>query len=385
MRVELGHVAPEGASEALAALPLRWKEPSLPELTRGTVRRWRDMATWTPPETTVLCRHRALQSSHRIHSNRREPPTGYMLEFDLGCIRFHAAPGAHRLVTDDERLWVEDDESELPRGQRNLGFVEQAPFPMLDVLELRTLPDTGQPVLVAGEDDPLFDVARPSGVLGWIESFPIQPRRTLLQTGTWGLRTLMRMPEADGWRHRYVVASDEAPPGAVALGGLWHAPARGFVPLRPIGDGRLATELAAPSGPARAAGAARWVSAPLRWTPRPRTWALRASASRARRLAADLVAPAADGRGSAPLGWLRSRPGPGWSPLFSASHPALADQFLTRSELEARDLGFRVDGVLGFIADDGADRGHDKQPPEIRSGSRFGQRRRYLEGPANGA
>ena len=39
---------------------LAWELPRLPELTSGAVRRWEGAATWIPPETYPLCRHRSL-------------------------------------------------------------------------------------------------------------------------------------------------------------------------------------------------------------------------------------------------------------------------------------------------------------------------------------
>jgi hypothetical protein len=81
------------------------------------------------------------------------------------------------------------------------------------------------------------------------------------------------------------------------------------------------------------------------------------------------------------VGYLRGEPCPGWSPLFSAVHPALPDQYVTRSELEATDMGYRVEGVLGYVLDKWADRSREALPAEVKWASRFGQRRRYLEGP----
>ena len=81
------------------------------------------------------------------------------------------------------------------------------------------------------------------------------------------------------------------------------------------------------------------------------------------------------------LGYLRREPSPGWSPLFSAVHPALPDQYVTRSELEATDMGYRVEGILGYVLDRWADRSRDALPAEVKWASRFGQQRRYHEGP----
>jgi hypothetical protein len=56
----------------------------------------------------------------------------------------------------------------------------------------------------------------------------------------------------------------------------------------------------------------------------------------------------------------------------------LGDQYVGRSELEANDLGFRIDGVLGYICDVGADQ--PVRPADVLWGSRFGRGRRTVEG-----
>jgi hypothetical protein len=82
------------------------------------------------------------------------------------------------------------------------------------------------------------------------------------------------------------------------------------------------------------------------------------------------------------IGYVRRDPFAGWGPLFSATHPALGDQYLTRSEIEAIDLGYQLDGVIGYILDGVATRTREHLPAEVKWGSRFGQRRRYIEGHA---
>ena len=56
------------------------------------------------------------------------------------------------------------------------------------------------------------------------------------------------------------------------------------------------------------------------------------------------------------------------------------DRFLTRSALEATDLGYRVEGVAGHVEDSLADRG-PVPGPDIPWASRFGRGARYAEGP----
>src|SRR5581483_823688 len=99
---------------------------------------------------------------------------------------------------------------------------------------------------------------------------------------------------------------------------------------------------------------ARWSLAPLGWTEgQPRAWAARAALGRGRALASRQARVRGIGArsGGATIGYLRREPAPGWSPLYCARHPALADQYVTRSELEAADLGYEIEGVLGYAID----------------------------------
>jgi hypothetical protein len=383
MILDLGMSSADDPAEAQVQRALAWETPQLAELSPGTVRRWKGAPAWVPPETHLLCRHRALDRPHYVVTARdRRSPRGYAIEFDLGVVHNFALPGTRRLVDEGEGFSLTDDQNDLEGERRSLGYVEQAPLPMLDVLELRRMPETRQHVLVAGADDPLAGVAEPLGALGYIESFPIHPRKPIVQAGTWGLVPLLRTGDGRAWRHRYSTGPANPAADAVALGGLWMRGGPGLTALRVDAGGRLGTDLLTPERThPRPNTAARWIAAPLGWDRRPRAWAVRAAASRARHAVRH-----APGAGDAPdagsiLGWLCRRPALGWSPLFSATHPVLGDQFLTRSALEAQDLGYRLDGVLGYICDAGADAGAHLQPREILWGSRFGRRRRYVEGP----
>jgi hypothetical protein len=86
--------------------------------------------------------------------------------------------------------------------------------------------------------------------------------------------------------------------------------------------------------------------------------------------------------GSTIVGYLKRSPAVDWSPLYSAIHPALGDQYITRSKIEATDLGYQVEGLLGYALDRPADQPAEMFQKEIKWGSRFGQRRRYIEGGA---
>ena len=378
------HVAPDPAGAEMRRA-LTWEAPLLPELAPGTVRRWEGIATWIPPETHPLCRHRALASEERVVTIGREPPEGHQLEFDLGVLHRFAMPGTLRLVDDGHSFTLTDDENRLGGDLRSLGFVEQAPFPMLEALELRRMPPTGQDVLVASRDDPLYGVTEHLGVLGWIEPLPIKPRRLTIHTAPWGVRPLRRYADKEAWRHRYRNGewADKVrrEPDMVTLGALQMNGQPGLIALRRRADGRLETDLAGPAGAsADPRVVARWLADPLRWAGRrPQAWAVRAAGSRARHLARGLRSRRDCSGEVTVLGWLRPRPAPGFSPLFSATQAASGDQFVTRSEVEAEDLGYEVDGILGFISDAGLDRSA-AQPAAILWGSRFGEGRRYIEG-----
>jgi glycosyltransferase involved in cell wall biosynthesis len=331
--------------------------PRLPELTAGTVRRWGASEAWIPPGTQPLCRHVQLDGEHRIVSNDPDPPPGYRLEFALGAVHAHAAPGTRRLVQSGHELELIDDQNDLGSSRHAYGYVEQQPLPLLEHLELRRLPETGQQVLVAGAEDPLFAVAEPLQTLGWIEAYPIQPRRDLLHTGPWGVDVLWREVDEVSGRHRYASGPPGDRRGETALGSLFRQPGKGLVALRRRSDGRLASDLAQPGRASRdPRKIGRWVAAPLAAVG---TEPLREAAETARVRLRQALHPAARRLGEddgAELGWLREAGGPGCSPLFSATHPVTGNQLVTPSPHEATDHGYPLEGVLGYILDAGAER-----------------------------
>ncbi|HWM09624.1 MAG TPA: glycosyltransferase [Solirubrobacteraceae bacterium] len=377
-REPAGHPAEAAVRRALAH-----QAPRLPELASGTVRRWEGAPTWIPPETSPLCRHRSLAGDSWQFTTSREPPDGYVLEFDLGCVHRFALPGTRRLVEHEGEFSMTDFQNELGDGRRGLGYVEQAPLPLLELLELRRMPGGGQHVLVAGMDDPLYDATEQVATLGWIEPLPINPRRLTLHNGAWGVETLRRHVDAVAWRHRYATGLPAGEADSVALGSLLPTGDPDRVELRRDAAGRLETDLARPSrasiDPRRAA---RWVVAPLAWS--GGRAGIRTAGSRARRLGRGRLGRRRTRQEPNVLGWLRREPAPGFSPLFSATHPVTGDQFVTRSEIEATDLGYEIDGVLGYVGDAGASRRRADQPASILWGSRFGRGRRYVEGPRPG-
>jgi hypothetical protein len=329
--------------------------PLLPELTPGTVRRWKSSEAWMPPGTQPLCRHIELGGDRRIVSNDPEPPAGYKLEFELGSLLEQAAPDTRRLVQSGQDFELSDDQNFLGTHRHAYGYVEQQPLPLLERLELRLAPDTGQPVLVAGPDDPLFDLAEPVEGLGWIEAHPILPRRDLPHAGPWGVDTLWRHVDPDSLRHRYAMDPADGVPTA-ALGSLFRHPAADLVALRLRDDGRLASDMARPGRASRdPREIGHWVVAPLRGADRKATReSSREAATRLRQLALHPGARKLTDGGGIVLGWLRTTDSPGCSPLLSATHLATGDQLVTCSAHEALEHGYSLDGVLGYVLNAGA-------------------------------
>jgi hypothetical protein len=388
--MELGYMPAHTPGERFMQQWGAWAAPRLPSLDPANMRRWASGPAWIPPDSQPLVRHRALDGHRRVVTNSRHPPLGYEIEFDLGVVHRFAQLGTQRLIATEmteessQSYFRTCFEGQLDEDHKGLGYVEEAPLPMLDALELRRDPVSNEEVLVAGIDDPLYATSIHVRHLGFVESYPIQPRHPPDHPITWSLAHLLRSTDPVRWCHRYS-ASDSRAPEAVNLGGLWTRPGDSLVALYLQTDGSLTSELLPasrrrdPSLDARL----RWAAAPLKWSQgRPRTWALRATAGRLRTLNAERNYHPALSSESLLLGYLRRGPGHCWSPLFSATHPALADQYVTRSEIEATDMGYIVDGVLGYVLDRWADRSREALPPEVKWASRFGQRRRYYEGPA---
>jgi hypothetical protein len=356
-RLDINHGRTGDRSEVGMRDAVGSEAPRLPELTANHMPRWDASAAWLPPETQLLYRHVELGGGDRIASSDPEPPRGYRLEFVLGAVRTYAVPGARRLVQTGKEFELSDNQNELEVGQRGFGYLEQQPLPMLERLELRIMPATGRQVLVAGPDDPLNEVARPLATLGWLEAYPILPRRDRPQTGLWGLLTLGRQADPRALRHRYLTSPPSGELDGAALGFLYNLPEDNFVALRLRADGRLATELARPGQASRdLRKIAGWIAGPLKEIRRrPRKAAVREARARLRHLVRQRAARDVSEHGDTTLGWLRRDAAPGWGPLFSTTHPATGDQLVSLSSREATDAGYVVDGVLGFIFEQGAD------------------------------
>lgn len=334
------------------------REPLIPGLRPGSVRRWKTLVTWAPPLSRPLCRHRKLGGERRIVTRSRESPPGYGLEFDLGSTRVQSLVGTRRLVKlagGDFTTFAAGERGGAGPGAgeaRPLGYIEEAPLPLLESLVAATYPPTGQRILVAGESDPLASVVENGTTLGFIEPLPVYPRRPAHAECTLGLVPLFRAVDRGARRHRYGAGSIPAGELVGELGAMLSTPQADCVPVW-IEDDRLTTDRhrVGRSRP-HARSAVRWAAAPLAWRgfsePMPRA---RAAARRTLTAAAALSRPASRPAetGAEPVGWLLGRPVRESLPLYASYHPVTRDQLLTTQARFATDLGYGEPELLGHL------------------------------------
>ncbi|MBF6620148.1 MAG: hypothetical protein ITG02_07940 [Patulibacter sp.] len=355
-----------------------WEAPRLPGSRRGRPRRWGGAATWQPADTALLSRHRSDDGQRTIITLDRIPPPGFRLEYDLGALHGHQLPGTQRLLAAPDDTWLVTrlDGDTAPEYQ-HLGWVEQAPFPMLEPLTLAHDPVTGRAVLVGGGQDPLADRVEARQHLGWLESFPVLPRKVEPPLLVLDIAVLRRQVDRDGWRHRYAAGPVDEDVDGQAIGGLLLDPRPDTVELRQDASGRVVSELlpTASAGGNRVTATARWTVAPLTWADGrlPKAWGARAAVGRGRR-AVRGFRPAQGDAGL--LGYARRERVPGWAPLYSGTHPVTGDQLLSPSRSELTDLGYAVDGILAFVSEGFVDPPEQLAAAEVPWGSRFGQGRR---------
>jgi glycosyltransferase involved in cell wall biosynthesis len=345
--------------ERLAAPPL------LPSLPSGSLRRIAGSLTWVPPETQHLCRHCDRATHRRVVTNQRTPPPGYALERDLGTVKLFPFQGTAPLepVEGPEGLDYRVGPEAEQGSASALGYVELAPLPMLDPLQLGLHRGTGERMLVCG-DDPLRGEVEPIATLGWIEPFPINPRlapRAYLPYGP--LLGLLRA--VDRRRRRHVYGAGSPPPGEVAgeLGSLHMEPEEDRIPVWieeeriPVWiteRGELVTDRYRPQAQRPSLRLAlRWTLAPAAWrgfaTPAARA---RAVAGRSLESVRALIGrrPRSARPDGPPVGYLYREPSPVHLPLYAGSHPVLADQLLSSWPLEIADMGYGGTTLLGYIA-----------------------------------
>ncbi len=354
--------------------------PAMPHMPAHTVRRWDAAVTWEPAEAVLLTRFRERGGERRISSRIDLPPAGFELEYHLGAGRQFPLPGTRRLFARNGREYVT-----LAPGERDpelseedeLCCVEQAPLLLLDALILGRLPATGEEVLVCGPDDPLMGVVQPIATLGFLESYPVNPRRPPHVERGDGLPGLVQTVDGAARRHRYAVG--EVPSGTLVreLGALLSVEPMDGVCLAIDGRGHVVTSTYAPSpqsGRARLAVGARWTLAPLSW-PGKRLSAprLRASLRRAQQVAGVYAAASREAEHGQPvdIGWLLFESHPRCRTLWSAAHPVTSDQYLSHTPIEATDLGYVEPTLLGYILHEAPTTGrHDHAPVPIPWASR---------------
>jgi hypothetical protein len=367
-------------------------EPLLPGVPRDWLPSFTSVLAWSPPETVLLHRFVDDATGMRIVSDHGEPPEGYRLEYWLGAANRFARPGTTRLTAIGDPVprhfrtipWDEPWDGPGP-DERVIGNIEMPERPMLDQVYLAEHRDTGQRVLVAGDADPIADEVERIVSLGWIESYPSNPRLAPAPAhAPFGAVGLVRAVDREHRRHVY--GAGEVPEGDVAgeLGALLDMPERDTVPVWITPDGRL---VAGDIAPARARpavrDAARWALAPAAWegfaTPQVRARAVgRRSLSSLRHMAAPRRRAAANG--TPPAGWIyaKERPvtilGRELLPLYAWAHPVTRDQFLSTNRLEGGDLGYGEPTVIGWLLPDAPVTGTlGTERKDIPWASRFGQ------------
>jgi hypothetical protein len=366
VNLRLGRLDPESRHAAQLRRALAFEAPELPA---GPLpRRWAGEG-YTPLGTAPLVRHKAIDADTWAHTNTRAEPRGHRLEHVLGHLHREPLPSTRRITARGLEIHVGDSTEEAPDDHLPLGHAEQLPYVLLVPLELRRTHGAGQVVLSAGEHDPIRARSDLVQQVGWIEPAPALPYDPVEHVATWGLVTLERSVDLGASRHRYTAGGGSG----VALGSLLTLEGDGLVDLVRDERGHLRTPLLGAAPRRRLGAAPRWILAPLGWA--GPVGGARAAAGRALRLGRGR----GDGGPAEPLGRLRAQPAPGFSELYSAIHPIVGDQFVTRSALEAADLGYTLQGVLGYICDASADRS-PAPGPDLPWASRFGRARRYVEG-----
>ncbi len=331
-------------------------EPKIPELERDSVRRWKLAPTWMPPETKLICRHVREDGSGRTVTNDRRSPAGYLLEYDIGQVRKFAAQGTWRLVSLNGGGYAALDVAEPVGDGMTLGFIEQAPLPLLDALIVGIHRPTGDHVLVAGEEDPIIDEVDPLRTLGFVESHPVNPRHPPDARLPFRIKGLVRTVDRDARRHVYGIG---APPGgefACELGALQTEPDADSIPLWLTPEGAVVTSGYSPRLPIfDPKRAARWVAAPVTWggDVAPRLALARAAGRRLLDLPTTLGHPLSSrlDLSERPAGYLSPQSAAGRIPLYSSVHSVTNDQLLTNSAIEAGDMGYVRTTLLGYLVD----------------------------------
>jgi glycosyltransferase involved in cell wall biosynthesis len=324
----------------------------LPECPPDVPYRLARMGSWRPPQSRLLCRHRHRDSGRYVYTNSTAPPEGYELHHVLGCVReFPLSGTTSLLLRSDDHAFAFGEAADLSDSML-LGFIEQQPLALFDVVLAGRDPETGQRVLVVDSEDALAATVQEATVVGFIEPNPLRPRAPAHIDVTYGLTGLIRTVDLSARRHRYGVG--HVPPGVPAgeLGALFTEPTGDCDPLWIDDDGRpFAAGGAFVNGRPSVRTALRWTGDPLTWRGFSQAGPkLRASARRALDSARLLaVAPPGNGRPREPVGYLLRSPTNRTVPLHASLHLVTGDQLLSTDPAEAVGLGYRQIALLGYL------------------------------------
>jgi len=334
---------------------IRGVAPELPAARSGLARRLQSAGAWAPPHARPLCRHYELRTGRYLYTNSSAPPPGCRLDYVLGYARALPLAGTVSLSVreSDGDLSIALGEALDLDAPELLGFLEEAPLPLLERVFAARHRATGRPVLVAGSEDPIGAAVDLGGPLGYVEPYPLKPRGPARVDAGFGLAGLVRTVDHAARRHRY--AAGVLPAGRLAgeLGALLIAPAGDCEPLWIDEHGHVfASALGGHDGRPALATATRWAYDPLTWgnfsSAGPK---LRASARRAidlpRLFAAQLTGTRA--RPARPAGYLLTSPAPRTLPLYAAVHLVTGDQLLCTNASELDGIGYGPSRLLGHI------------------------------------
>jgi hypothetical protein len=350
-----GEGIPLGEPRRSRARDIRYAgaDPALPECPPGWTGSLGPQTPWRPPQTLGLYRHLHPPTRRYVYTNSEDPPPECVLDSVLGVLRGHPLPGTVPLVGAGDGGDVAIGPSVRHDDPALLGFVEQAPLPLLDALGLGRHLGTGQEVLVAGSADPLAESIDAPTTIGYLEPYPIYPRELPHRDIGLGLLGLVRTVDRDARRHRY--GAGRLPPGVPAgeLGALFAAPAPDTEPLWIDEQGHVfAAHRALTNGRPSLRGAIQWTGAPLTWNGFA-GWGpkLRASARRAYDSTRFLTWVRTNGArpSDAPVGYLLRSATTRSVPLYAAVHPVTGDQLLSNTPAEPTSLGYQHITLLGYL------------------------------------
>lgn len=336
------------------------------------------------PGMMFLCRHREHRGDIRVVTASQDPPDGFVLEATVGLVHAFSPPGTAWVVLGPDgriRRVPRGETGSLGSGDRLLGAVEVVPFLLQDPLQVGALRTTGHHVLVNGADDPLLSEVDILETVGFVEPWPLRPRRGPAASQPFGLAGLVRGIDRRGRRHVYSVGS--LPVGELVgeLGALHLEAQSDSVPVWVTDDGRILIESYDPTiAKARVLAATRWALAPARW------WGAHHLLPRSRAIGRRLLQirrytgsdPVASRPSGPPDGYLFRADGRSRLPLYAALHPITGDQLLTRFPLEAQDMGYTRIERLGYVLAAWPVTGRDDRTrPTVPWASRFGLEARW--------